>query len=242
MNKNMLALKVYDVDYSFIIKNYLNEKLWEKEWTIFIYKNFHITLRLDSISVRDRKIWFKVKITDNGEAYIDDYGKDVSDTFSYNLSIENIEILKQSLNHTIFQLMQKLENQYYIQKTSRYYELCDMKDSERQRLQEIAETFLDNENVTNEEIREAYIEYYVDKSEKVWNLRNDYEINMKYKMITDLYLIFLKATKDEDRIKIVKSNLNTEELDRTLQEIKEYEEYMETEEFEDDMQSKLEDI
>ena len=55
-----LSLKVYDVDYSFIIKNYLDEKLWDKEWTIFIYKNFQIILRLHSIDVRDKVIWFEV--------------------------------------------------------------------------------------------------------------------------------------------------------------------------------------
>ena len=41
----MLALKVYDVDYSFIIKNYLDEKLWEKEWVIFVYKKFKVNIQ-----------------------------------------------------------------------------------------------------------------------------------------------------------------------------------------------------
>ena len=62
-----LSLKVYDVDYSFIIKNYLDEKLWDKEWTIFIYKNFQIILRLNSINVRDKVIWFEVEIQDGNE-------------------------------------------------------------------------------------------------------------------------------------------------------------------------------
>ena len=34
--KNELALKVYDIDYSFIIKNYLSPELWEKTWTLFV--------------------------------------------------------------------------------------------------------------------------------------------------------------------------------------------------------------
>lgn len=55
----MLALKVYDVDYSFIIKNYLDERLWEKEWTIFTYKRYEITLKLDSINVRTKTICSK---------------------------------------------------------------------------------------------------------------------------------------------------------------------------------------
>lgn len=237
-----LILKVYDIDYSFIIKNYLDEKLWEKEWTIFIYKTFVITLRLSSIDVRNKKIFFEVKMTDNGKEYSNIYGKRSIKEFSYNLSIENINILKKNLNLTIFELIQRLELEFYIQKSDRYFEIEELKQREQEQLQEIAEEFLDSENVTNEEIREAYIEYYIDKNEKVWNLKNDYENEMKYNMLTELYLVFLKATNDKERYELVESYISKSKLNEVLEEIKEYEEYMETNEFVEEMQSNLEDI
>lgn len=237
-----LILKVYDIDYSFIIKNYLDEKLWEKEWTIFVYKTFVITLRLSSIDVRNKKIFFEVKMTDNGKEYSNIYGKRSIKEFSYNLSIENINILKKNLNLTIFELIQRLELEFYIQKSDRYFEIEELKQREQEQLQEIAEEFLDSENVTNEEIREAYIEYYIDKNEKVWNLKNDYENEMKYNMLTELYLVFLKATNDKERYELVESYISKSKLNEVLEEIKEYEEYMETNEFVEEMQSNLEDI
>lgn len=237
-----LSIKVYDVDYSFIIKNYLDEKLWDKEWTIFVYKKFQIILRLNSIDVRTKIIWFEVEIQDGNEENKSYWTKNVKDTFKYFLSVENVDILKQSLNHTIFGLMQKLEEDAYIKYTDEHYKLETMRNDESEKLEQIANDFLDSEGVTNDEIREAYVGYYVDKNENVYNLINEYLSKMKYRMITDFYLVFLNATKDDERIKIIESKIGHKELENTLEKIKEYEEYMETEEFREEMSSNLEDI
>ncbi len=237
-----LILKVYEVDYSFIIKNYLDEKMWEKEWTIFIYKGFQITLKLSSIDVRTKAIYFEVNIQDNNENNKSYWTRSVKDTFKYVLSIDNIDVLKKSLNHKIFELIQKLENDAYIEYTDEFFKLDEMQDNERQELQEIAKDFLDSEGVSNDDIREAYIDYYIDKNEKVYDLRNEYRSKMKYRMITDFYLIFLQATEDKERIAIIERKIGSEELKNTLEEIKEYEEYMKTEEFKEEMESNLEDI
>ena len=237
-----LRLKVYEIDYSFIIKNYLDEKLWDKEWTIFIYKNFQIILRLNSIDVRNKVIWFEVEIQDRNEENKSLWLKSKKDAFKYFLSVESIDILKQSLNHTIFTLMQKLETEAYIQYTDEYYNLETMRSDESEKLEKIANDFLDDEGVTNEEIREAYVNYYVDKNEKVYDLINQYTNKMKYRMITDFYLIFLQATKDDERIKIIEDKIGKEKIEQTLEEIKEYEEYMETEAFKEEMEGNLEEI
>lgn len=242
MENKMLALKVYDVDYSFIIKNYLDQKLWEKEWTIFTYKRFEITLKLDSIGIKNKRIWFEVTIKDNSEENKNYFGKSVRDTFSYALSVENINILKNTLNHTIFCLMQKLEEESYTELTYEYKKIIDMRYEELEKLEKIAEEFLDSERVRNEEIREAYIEYYIDKNEKVYELRNNYKNDMKYRMITDFYVAFLKATDDKDRLEIIRQKIGNSKLEETLEKIKEYEEYMETEEFEEEMKNNLEEV
>ena len=237
-----LSLKVYDVDYSFIIKNYLDKKLWDKEWTIFIYKNFQIILRLYSIDVRQKTIWFEVEIQDGNKENKSYWTKSRKDIFKYFLSTENINILKQSLNHTIFCLMQTLEEEAYIKYTEDYYKLETMRSEESEKLEEIANDFLDNEGVTNEEIREAYIGYYVDKNENVYQLINDYLNKMKYRMITDFYIVFLQAINDKERIKIIENKISSEELEKTFEKIKEYEKYIETQEFKEEMEQNLEEI
>lgn len=240
--ENKLALKVYDVDYSFIIKNYLDEKLWEKEWTIFTYKRFQITLRLDSINVKTKGIWFEVSIKDNSEENKNYWERTIKSCFRYVLSIDSIDILKQQLNSTIFSLMQKLEEESYIVYTDRYLALNEMEDAEQDKLRNIAEDFLNSESVSNEEIRNAYIEYYINENEKVYTLKNNYLSEMRYRIITDLYVAFLEATNDTARLEIIKKKIGQDELQKTLDEIEEYKEYMETEEFESDMQDNLNEI
>lgn len=237
-----LRLKVYDIDYSFIIKNYLDERLWNKDWTIFIYKRFQIILRLHSIDVKTKVIWFEVEIQDNNEENKSYWVKSKRELFKYFLNVENIDILKKSLNHTIFSLMQDLEKDAYIEYTDEYNNLEEMRANENEKLEKIANEFLDSEGVTNEDIREAYIGYYVDNNEKVYDLLNEYTNKMKYRLITDFYLVFLQATDDNERIKIIEDRIGKQELQETLEEIKEYEKYMETEEFEEEMERKLEDI
>lgn len=237
-----LRLKVYDIDYSFIIKNYLDERLWNKDWTIFIYKRFQIILRLHSIDVKTKVIWFEVEIQDNNEENKSYWVKSKRELFKYFLNVENIDILKKSLNHTIFSLMQELEKDAYIKYTDEYNNLEEMRANENEKLEKIANEFLDNEGVTNEDIREAYIGYYVDNNEKVYDLLNEYTNKMKYRLITDFYLVFLQATEDNERIKIIEDRIGKQELQETLEEIKEYKKYMETEEFEEELERKLEDI
>lgn len=237
-----LRLKVYDIDYSFIIKNYLDERLWNKDWTIFIYKRFQIILRLHSIDVKTKVIWFEVEIQDNNEDNKSYWVKSKRELFKYFLNVENIDILKKSLNHTIFSLMQELEKDAYIKYTDEYNNLEEMRANENEKLEKIANDFLDSEGVTNEDIREAYIGYYIDNNEKVYDLLNEYTNKMKYRLITDFYLIFLQATEDNERIKIIEDRIGKQELQETLKEIQEYEKYMETEEFEEEMERKLEDI
>lgn len=242
MENKMLALKIYDVDYSFIIKNYLDEKLWEEEWTIFTYKGFIVTLKLSSIDVKSKSIYFEIKIQDNNEENKSHFFNFVKDEFKYVLSTDNIDILKKLLNSTIFQLIRKLEEECYIEMTEFYFKLQEMQEEERHKLKEIAEDFLDSENVYNEEIREAYIDYYIDKNEKIYDMRNDYIMENRYKMITDFYVTFLQATKDEERLNIIRQKIGESQLQKTIKEIKEYEEYMSSQAFQEEMKDNLEEI
>lgn len=80
--------RVYDVDYSFIVKNYLNPELWDMKWTLFMYKDFIIYLELHSIKCKDKEIWFRLFYNDESTRH--DYQNEV---ICYNLQNSSLKIL-----------------------------------------------------------------------------------------------------------------------------------------------------
>ena len=38
--KFLPQIKVYEVDYQFIIDNYTSPELWDKVWNLFVFKNY----------------------------------------------------------------------------------------------------------------------------------------------------------------------------------------------------------
>ena len=245
---NGLILKVYDIDYSFIIKNYLNPEMWQKTWTIFQYKTFVITLNIGYINCQTESITFNVKIKDNSieNKYMYEWGKnsdkEATDSAYYSLKINNLKFLKKIIESSVLKTIEKLE-EYNIMGSEDYLNLQKLYSNEQDLLREIAEKFLDANNVQNEEIREAYIDNYISNNTKVDNYLRDMKIKKKYSIFPDLYLVFANATNNKNTIetweKLLAKNNNIEELKN---EIGEYLEYMKTEDFENEMNDKLEEI
>ena len=205
--KNEIALKVYEVNYDFIIKNYLSPKLWEKTWTLFVYKDITITLNINYITVKPRKICFDVRIKqDEYTTYTNIY---------YNIDQSNLKILKKQINGAIETLMTSLEKNY-IYKEQGYKDIEQAKSNERGLLIKIAEEFLDENNVTNEEIRNVYIENYVDNNEKTWTYLNNYVDGRHYRCMPDMWLVYYKATENNEKyqqlLNILSNELNFYEL------------------------------
>ena len=248
MKNKLPAIKVYDIDYSFIIKNYLNPEMWQKTWTLFQYKTFVVTLRLTSINCQDEKINFEIKIKDNSEEneYSYEWGrnldKDANDYAYYSLKINDLNFLKNSVENSVFDAIEKLER-YNIVASEDYQNLKEMHSNEQDSLRKIAEDFLDANNVSNEDIRETYIDAYVSNNAKLDGYLGRMLVEKQYIMFPDLYLMFANATRNDKTIKkwekILAENNNIEELKT---EVQEYLEYMQSEDFEDDMNSNLEEI
>ena len=53
--KMLPQVKIYSIDYSFIISNYLDKELWKMKWNLFVYKNNVFTLNLHSIDTKNNK-------------------------------------------------------------------------------------------------------------------------------------------------------------------------------------------
>lgn len=212
--RNEITLKKYDVDYSFIIRNYLSPELWKKTWTLFVYKNIRITLNLYYIWVNDPiKISFKISIkTPEYSTYtLKDHTIDVS----------NLTILKKQIDNAILFLINDYER-YVISKTKTYQDLLDTAVRENERLQEIAENYLDKNGIYIEDVRDAYIEYYVDKNNTGDSYLSSYKDSMKYKQCTDLWLVYARATNDDKLEEEIKDRLTTDDYVDVLKDIQEY--------------------
>lgn len=212
--RNEITLKKYDVDYSFIIRNYLSPELWKKTWTLFVYKNIRITLNLYYIWVNDPiKIEFKISINAPGYS--------TYTTKSHTLDVSNLTILKNQIDNAILYLINDYER-YVISKTETYQDLLDTAMRENERLQEIAENYLNENSIYIEDVRDAYIEYYVDKNNTGDSYLSSYKDSMKYKQCTDLWLVYAKATNDEKLEKEIKARLTTDYYVDVLKNIQEY--------------------
>ena len=212
--RNEITLKKYDVDYSFIIRNYLSPELWKKTWTLFVYKNIRITLNLSYIWVNDPiKISFKISIkTPEYSTYtLKDHTIDVS----------NLTILKKQIDNAILFLINDYER-YVISKTKTYQDLLDTAVRENERLQEIAENYLNENGIYIEDVRDAYIAYYMDKNNTGDSYLSNYKDSMKYKQCTDLWLVYAKATNDEKLEEKIKERLTTDDYVDILKDIQEY--------------------
>ena len=240
-------LKVYDVDYSFILKNYLNPELWSKKWTLFVYKNFVVTLQLYNIDCISKKVSFKIIGEDNDRA--EDYGfadgiflsNNEYEICYYALSIDDVVCLKRLINSDILRIIRSFERKL-IKSTDGYQKICEARKKEKDRLTEIANNFLDNENVSNEDIRDAYVDWYVDKMSNETDFAGEYVDNRIYTVLTDVWYVFAKVIGDYSIIRDIEDQTSEEEIEGLDEEFEEYKNYIDSEQYEEDMIDGLEDL
>lgn len=232
------AIKTWKMDYSFIIKNYLNPALWQKTWTLFEYKDFVITIKLARIETEDMRIVFRLNLRDNGRPNTWGDQEDVS----YSLKSSSIKFLIKSINGAIFRMISYHERNHVLEDLPVYIDAKQQGDIEIEKLTALASEFLDDEGVTNEEIREAYIDKYVDdnkqNNEYIQRLRSAYE----YHLLTDFYLVFAESIGDDTKYQTVMNRLEENEIENVLKEISQYKTYIETDDYQEEMKGLLEEI
>lgn len=232
------AIKVWKMDYSFIIKNYLNPALWQKTWTLFEYKDFVITIKLTKIETENMRILFRLNLRDNSRPNTWGDQEDVS----YSLKGSSIKFLIKNINGAIFRMISYHERNHVLEDLPVYIDAKQQGDIEIEKLTVLASEFLDDEGVTNEEIREAYIDKYVDDNkqndEYIQRLRSAYE----YHLLTDFYLVFAESIGDDAKYQTVMDRLEENEIENVLKEINQYKTYIETDDYQEEMKGLLEEI
>lgn len=203
-------IKVYKINYEFIINNYLDQSLWKREWNVFVYKDLVFTLNIRSIDVYDDSISFNVKI--NG---LSSYSR----TIWHYTKNSNVNVLKKQIAGTIFDLMVDYEASA-IRRTDEYIKFNETENEERDRLTAIAEEYLDDRDITDDDIREAYIDKYISNNARVDVLRSQYLSSWRYNMYPEMFLMFTKVMNDETRwnnvVKAIRDKIKIKEIEKQL--------------------------
>lgn len=233
--KNELILKTYDIDYSFIINNYLDKELWDKQWTLLVYKDTKITLSLNGIKCQKPiKIEFKITVQTGDKT---DYN-----TLSYDMSNGNLKVLEKQINACIKTGIEYCEK-WTIEEEDGYLQLDDAIIEERARLRQIAEDYLDDNGISLDDVREAYIDKYISDNETGYTFKSNYLTGRKYMVYTDLWLIVAKLTNDNDLYNsIINKSSNILDFDDLLEEINGFIKNMNAEEDSEEYNSYMENM
>ena len=225
-------IKVWKVDFEFIVSNYLDRSLWSKVWNLFTYKEHVFHINLYRIETNDNEIVFEIR--KNG--YWD------SELIGYNIENTPIKVLMKQINGAIFRLIASYERNL-IKKTDGYKNIESARIVEEDKLRNIASNFLNNNGVTNEDIRDVYIDNYVKNNAKNDIRLQNYLDYYRYNYCTDMFITFCKATKDEDRLQMVKDSFrNTDNLIKIEAKVDEYMKELESGERDNELYNELEGL
>lgn len=225
-------IKVWKVDFEFIVSNYLDKALWSKTWNLFTYKEHVFYINLYRIDTKDDEIVFEISKNDCWN----------TELISYNLKNTPIRILMKQINGAIFRVMESYER-VLIRRTDGYRNIESARIIEEDRLRDIASDFLNNNGVTNEDIRDVYIDNYVRKNSKNDIRLQNYLDYYQYNYCTDMFITFCKAIKDEERLKKVKDSFhNTDNLIKLETKVNKYMKELESGERDDELYNELEGL
>lgn len=235
--KNELAIKVYDVDYSFIIKNYLDPQMWSKEWTLFVYKDMVFSIRLNSIYTDSKRLYFNVYIKYSDKDSIESKYEQIG----YDLGNGTLPVLKRQIKGAMERLIERVESEF-IRETNDYKSAVNLEISHRNNLREKAEDYLDTNGIYITEVRDAYIDYYVSKNDYSYatNILNAYN----HDLLFDVYMIFYKATGQNDKFESLKQTYMKKHnnIESVVNEVEEQIKYLESEDYKQELEDSLEAI
>lgn len=191
-----LSTKVTKLDLDFILDNCFKPKMWDEVWTIFAYGDFKITFEIQSIYTQSRCMYYRVTLYEKGR-------KITSDLDSINMKKEhrNMKVILQGINGQVYRHLFNYKETTLIYKTQAYQEAQDLQQAREDRVREMANKFLDELEIKNMEVRDAYIESRVDKIEdKYLNTGAVLDVYRDTKILP-LRMSYALFTEDEDKYK-----------------------------------------
>lgn len=227
------VIKVYNIDYDFIISNYLDVRLWTQIWTLFTYKDINITICLNAIETKINTISFEITLANKGLKF--------TRVIRHNLNNSTIYILKNQIKGAMEHLINELEYSL-IRLTPEYNSMQSIVDEEKNILYDTASKFLDDNGVRNSEIRSVYIDNYIYSYSQADSLLSSYLYGRKYTELTDLFLIFADITQNDILITNVKKANDPIKIQNIIKDLTEYKKFMQTEDFMAELNDNLDSI
>lgn len=207
---NKLTTIMYKLDYDYIFKNFLKKELWEKEWCLFEHDDLKIVAKLSNIDIERKKVSMKIYMEDNYWTYSFAY-------FYYDDAHYNQKCFQNSINDSVIAVIKEYEN-FQIHKTDEYKNAEEAEDEQEEELRNAAEDFLDNHGIENENIREAYIDAFVSENKKY--LRSDVVGKYRYKMTTNMYVLYASYIGDDEMFESYRPYLDeSPDLEEIMEEI-----------------------
>lgn len=143
-----ISTRLYKINFKYIIENHLNKALWKKSWLVYDYDHFKVNLRLDNISIARNKITLSI-----GNANVEIPLSD--DHFNETVFYKSVfSAIKSNI---------KDHERSAIRGTEAYAKACELDGQNDDKNRKIAERRLDELNIDDEEVREAYIDKYIDE-------------------------------------------------------------------------------
>lgn len=231
---------------AFILENYAKKSLWGKVWTIYQWGKNKITMQLETINVRSKTIVLRLNIYSGGleERFkLWSYDDVESITIPYDKAHSNIELFKtQIINRALYGIA--WNERRAIQEKDVYMEATQLEREYKDNLIKIAEDFLDEQNVSNDAIREAYIDSFIDKSNVpsyINDVIDEYEFTIDSKNLI-MFCLFAGASDETKQKYIDKARLDSFEIGKMRKEMKALTDEMETDEWEREQAERLEPI
>ena len=194
--ENTVSTQVVKLDLQTILANYKDPKFWSKKWTIIDTKQVKIVWYISSIDCTENKINSVLKVSNKnikrGKKDLNHAGYWYSESVGVSpIPINNPDYTERHFENAILGKVLELLGDVERHCT---YEYAEYKEAERlqeeikDKLRTYAEEFLDDNNVTNEEIRDAYIEKYINDNYEAGELTSKIIDRYHYKIIPNVYL------------------------------------------------------
>lgn len=216
--KNELAIKVYDVDYSFIIKNYLDKELWHKSWTVFQWRNIVAKINLHRIDVYDDSVFINVQVKDS------DSGFSCSMLTYYYVEKCDISFLKKKINSVIMDCLESIEKQI-IKDREEYSIFKDIEYKESENIKTIVEEYFKSKDIKSKVVIESTESNCIEEISMHGDYSSEYEDGMRYKILPELFNEFARIS---DK-KLYVSDYSPSDV---LNEAKKYYEFLDSDLFE----------
>ena len=187
-----LSTRLYKININTILKNYLNKEFWKKQWTVYEYDGLTIKLYIREIDVRDNAV--VLRVTRNGALW--------GSAFSVNIDNHNEVVFAKSLISVIKDQIRQHEYDSIVASEG-YGQAVQWDESTDEHNRLKAEMMLDADNITNEDVRYAFVDRYIseNRSSHAIEYRNHYEM----RILPHLYLMlaYLYETQNKESTKAI---------------------------------------